>query len=129
MKNYEYTENDNSENKTNLKVLEEQSLINNKITLENQSSNYEPDYFLSKIKFIADTRFKEILRILNPNRLIKVRFDNKFIENSNLESEKFNQLYKQILRQMSTCIGYGALNLNCIKSFPKDILPIKPLVN
>ena len=129
MKNYEYTENDNSENKTNLKVLEEQSLINNKITFENQSSNYEPDYFLSKIKFNADTRFKEILRILNPNRLIKVRFDNKFIENSNLETEKFNLLYKQILRQMSTCIGYGALNLNCIKSFPKDILPIKPIVN
>jgi hypothetical protein len=128
IKNYEDNQNNYQDN-PKLKILEDQSVLNNKFNTEIHSSNYDPDYFLSKIKFNADTRFKEVLRILNPHRQIKVRFDGKFIENSHIENEKFNQLYKHILRQLSTCIGYGALNLNCIKSFPKDILPIKPLVN
>jgi hypothetical protein len=96
---------------------------------ENQSSNYQSDYYMTNIKFNEDTRFKEGLRILNPSRVVKVNTSplSNFADTSRLEIEKFNLMLKYLLRQYSSTLGNGAINLNTIKTFPKDILNIKPL--
>jgi hypothetical protein len=84
---------------------------------------------MTNSKFHSDTRLKEALKILNPNRVIKVDFCNlNFIsETARLEYEKFNLILKYLIRQYSSTVGNGAMNLNTLENYPKDILHIKPL--
>ena len=44
-----------------------------------------------------------------------------------LEQDKFILVYKNLIKQYTSCIGNGALNLNTIKTFPKETLIITPL--
>ena len=96
---------------------------------ENNNSNYDCEYYLSKIKFSEDNRLKEAKRILNPTRILKIDSSqlNNIMDIEQLESEKFFLVFKNIVSQYTSCIGNGALNLNTIKTFPKEILEIKPL--
>lgn len=96
---------------------------------KNQSSDYDSEYYLTKIKFNDDNRIKEANRILSPTRILKVNSSSlsNIVDLSQLETEKFILVYKNLIRQYTSCVGNGAINLNTIKTFPKEILEIKPL--
>ena len=95
----------------------------------NEVSDYDTEYYLTKIKFFEDNRIREVNRILSPTRILKINITqlNKIVDLDLLENEKFYLTYKNLIKQYTSCIGNGALNLNTIKTFPKEILPIKPL--
>ncbi len=95
----------------------------------NEVSDYDTEYYLTKIKFSEDNRIREVNRILSPTRILKINITqlNKIVDLDLLENEKFYLTYKNLIKQYTSCIGNGALNLNTIKTFPKEILPIKPL--
>ena len=95
----------------------------------NEISDYDSEYYLTKIKFSEDNRIREVNRILSPTRILKVNITqlNKIVDLELLENEKFYLTYKNLIKQYTSCTGNGALNLNTIKTFPKEILPIKPL--
>ena len=95
----------------------------------NFNSDYYREYYLTKIKFNQDNRIKEVNRILSPTRILKIESSSlKNIEDfQQLEQEKFILVYKNLVKQYTSCIGNGALNLNTIKTFPKETLIITPL--
>ena len=95
----------------------------------NFSSDYYREYYLTKIKFNQDNRIEEVNRILSPTRILKVESSVlKNIEDfQQLEQDKFVLVYKNLVKQYTSCIGNGALNLNTIKTFPKETLIITPL--
>ena len=123
----------NNLDKTNKEVNSKQSIEENNpvssMLYNEQSPHNDSEYYITNIKFNSDTRFKESLRILNPNRIIKVNTSSlSLISDQNVAyTEKFNLIYKSLTRQHSAAIGNGAVNLNTIKTFPKDILIIKSL--
>ena len=90
----------------------------------NFNSDYYREYYLTKIKFNQDNRIKEVNRILSPTRILKIESSSlKNIEDfQQLEQEKFILVYKNLVKQYTSCIGNGALNLNTIKTFPKETL-------
>ena len=96
---------------------------------KNEASDYESEYYLTKIKFNDDTRIKEANRILSSTRILKANSNSlsNIGDLSQLETEKFILVYKHLIRQYTSCVGNGAINLNTIKTFPKEILDIKPL--
>ena len=95
----------------------------------NFSSDYYREYYLTKIKFNQDNRIEEVNRILSPTRILKV--ESSILKNiedfQQLEQDKFVLVYKNLVKQYTSCIGNGALNLNTIKTFPKETLIITPL--
>jgi hypothetical protein len=95
----------------------------------NFSSDYYREYYLTKIKFNQDNRIEEVNRILSPTRILKI--ESSLLKNiedfQQLEQDKFILVYKNLVKQYTACIGNGALNLNTIKTFPKEILIITPL--
>ena len=95
----------------------------------NYSSDYNREYYLTKIKFNQDNRIEEVNRLLSPTRILKIESSVlKNIEDLNqLEQDKFILVYKNLIKQYTSCIGNGALNLNTIKTFPKETLIITPL--
>ena len=95
----------------------------------NISSDYNREYYLTKIKFNEDNRIEEVNRILSPTRILKIESSSlKNIEDfQQLEADKFILVYKNLVKQYTSCIGNGALNLNTINTFPKEILLIQPL--
>ena len=95
----------------------------------NFSSDYNREYYLTKIKFNQDNRIEEVNRLLSPTRILKIESSIlKNIEDFNqLEQDKFILVYKNLIKQYTSCIGNGALNLNTIKTFPKETLIITPL--
>jgi hypothetical protein len=94
---------------------------------ENHATNYESEFDLANIKFNVDSRFKEAVRILNPSRALKLNTAHLNNDSSTFEQERFTFSVKNIYKQYSSCIGHGAIFLNTIKTFPKDIITIKPL--
>jgi len=114
------------------------SLIKNNSILSNMlytdtTTILEPEYYLANLKFNLDSRFYEALRILNPYN--PIRINSEFLnENNNLnnnfdperiEKEKLQIAYKKVIKQLSAYFGAGALNLNTIKNFPKDVINMK----
>ncbi len=95
----------------------------------NYSSDYNREYYLTKIKFNQDNRIEEVNRLLSPTRILKIESSVlKNVEDLNqLEQDKFILVYKNLIKQYTSCIGNGALNLNTIKTFPKETLIITPL--
>ena len=95
----------------------------------NFNSDYYREYYLTKIKFNQDNRIEEVNRILSPTRILKIESSSlKNIEDfQQLEQDKFILVYKNLVKQYTSCIGNGALNLNTIKTFPKETLIITPL--
>ena len=95
----------------------------------NISSDYNREYYLTKIKFNQDNRIEEVNRLLSPTRILKIESSIlKNVEDFNqLEQDKFILVYKNLIKQYTSCIGNGALNLNTIKTFPKETLIITPL--
>ena len=95
----------------------------------NFSSDYNREYYLTKIKFNQDNRIEEVNRLLSPTRILKIESSIlKNVEDFNqLEQDKFILVYKNLIKQYTSCIGNGALNLNTIKTFPKETLIITPL--
>ena len=95
----------------------------------NYSSDYNREYYLTKIKFNQDNRIEEVNRLLSPTRILKIESSIlKNVEDFNqLEQDKFILVYKNLIKQYTSCIGNGALNLNTIKTFPKETLIITPL--
>ena len=95
---------------------------------KNETPEYETEFYLSKIKFKNDTRISEANHLLCPTRMIKV--NSTMIESITdltlLESEKFILVYKSLNKQYTSSIGNGALHLNTIKAFPKEIINIQP---
>ena len=95
----------------------------------NFSSDYYREYYLTKIKFNQDNRIEEVNRILSPTRILKI--ESSILKNiedfQTLEQDKFILVYKNLVKQYTSCIGNGALNLNTIKTFPKETLIITPL--
>ena len=95
----------------------------------NFSSDYYREYYLTKIKFNQDNRIEEVNRILSPTRILKI--ESSILKNiedfQQLEQDKFILVYKNLVKQYTSCIGNGALNLNTIKTFPKETLIITPL--
>lgn len=103
---------------------------------ENITSFTEQEYYLANLKFNSDSRFYEALRILNPYSHLKINSEflkennspnNNIMDPDKIEKEKLQIAYKNILKQLSTYFGAGALNLNLIKNFPKDILNMKQI--
>lgn len=96
---------------------------------KNETSDYDSEYYLTKIKFDSDSRIREANRILSPTRILKIEstFLNSIVDMKAIEYEKALLVQKHLVRQYSTCIGHGALNLNTIKTFPKEVLIIKQL--
>ena len=99
------------------------------ILYQNISSDYNREYYLTKIKFNQDNRIEEVNRLLSPTRILKIESSIlKNVEDFNqLEQDKFILVYKNLIKQYTSCIGNGALNLNTIKTFPKETLIITPL--
>ena len=95
----------------------------------NYSSDYNREYYLTKIKFNQDNRIEEVNRLLSPTRILKIESTVlKNVEDLNLlEQDKFILVYKNLIKQYTSCVGNGALNLNTIKTFPKETLIITPL--
>ena len=95
----------------------------------NYSSDYNREYYLTKIKFNQDNRIEEVNRLLSPTRILKIESSIlKNVEDLNqLEQDKFILVYKNLIKQYTSCVGNGALNLNTIKTFPKETLIITPL--
>ena len=95
----------------------------------NISSDYNREYYLTKIKFNQDNRIEEVNRLLSPTRILKIESSIlKNVEDFNqLEQDKFILVYKNLIKQYTSCIGNGSLNLNTIKTFPKETLIITPL--
>ena len=99
------------------------------ILYQNISSDYNREYYLTKIKFNQDNRIEEVNRLLSATRILKIESSIlKNVEDFNqLEQDKFILVYKNLIKQYTSCIGNGALNLNTIKTFPKETLIITPL--
>ena len=95
----------------------------------NYSSDYNREYYLTKIKFNQDNRIEEVNRLLSPTRILKIESTVlKNVEDLNLlEQDKYILVYKNLIKQYTSCVGNGALNLNTIKTFPKETLIITPL--
>ena len=113
-----------------LKTKKETGIENiSSMLYHNISSDYNREYYLTKIKFNQDNRIEEVNRLLSPTRIIKVESSIlKNVEDFNqLEQDKFILVYKNLIKQYTSCIGNGALNLNTIKTFPKETLIITPL--
>lgn len=133
----------NNKMKPNNKNKYELSNRNNNVIsnmlYQEQTTILEQDYYLAYLKFNLDSRFYEVLRILNPYSAIKINSDfiNDLISANNLggampdiakvEKEKLDISCRNIIKQLSSLYGSGALNLNIIKNFPRDVLNIKPL--
>ena len=93
---------------------------------KNEASDYESEYYLTKIKFNDDTRIKEANRILSSTRILKANSNSlsNIGDLSQLETEKFILVYKHLIRQYTSCVGNGDINLNTIKTFPKEIFAV-----
>ena len=87
---------------------------------------------IAEYRFNEDVRYKEVTLLLDSSRVIKLRVHN-IKEEDRVSEEKFELakqalLYKTATRQLSKCVGRGALTYGSLLTLPTETLEIPKIV-
>ena len=87
---------------------------------------------IAEFRFNEDVRYKEVTKLLDSSGVMKLRLEN-IPEQDRVSDEKFENakqalLYKMTIRQLSKCVGRGALTYGTLYTLPTETLEIQKLV-